>query len=95
MKQDDDDQRVKKLIGEIVKLLPERSKIKQIYFTLSMHQSWSCLSDGMVYLNSMTTIWRLRYGMKRMKNPSGSSISSLISFTLFPFGKGRCYTDCV
>lgn len=34
MKKDDDDQRVKKLIGEIVKLLPERSKIKTdlLYF---------------------------------------------------------------
>ena len=28
MKQDDDDQRVRKLIGEIIKLFPERSKIK-------------------------------------------------------------------
>ena len=34
MKKDDDDQRVGKLIGEIVKLLPERSKIKTdlLYF---------------------------------------------------------------
>lgn len=34
MKQDDDDQRVEKLIGEIIKLFPERSKIKTdlLYF---------------------------------------------------------------
>lgn len=33
MKQDDDDQRVEKLIGEIIKLFPERSKNKN-RFTL-------------------------------------------------------------
>lgn len=94
MKQDDDDQRVEKLIGEIIKLFPERSKIKTdlLYFKyapiLVMLIRWYGVFQ--FYDNKMET-----FGMKRTRNPSGSSISSLISFTLFPFGKGRCYTDCV
>lgn len=95
MKQDDDeDQRVRKLIGEITKLLPERSKIKTdlLYFKyapiLVMLIRWYGVSQ--FYDNKM----EITLGMKRTKNPSGSSISSLISFTLFPFGKVRCCTDC-
>lgn len=95
MKQDDDDQRVEKLIGEIIKLFPERSKIKTdlLYFKyapiLVMLIRWYGVFQ--FYDNKM----EITLGMKRTRNPSGSSISSLISFTLFPFGKGRCYTDCV
>lgn len=62
MKQDDDDQRVKKLIGEIVKLLPERSKIKTdlLYFKyapiLVMLIRWYGVSQ--FYDNNMEiTLW--------------------------------------
>lgn len=62
MKQDDDDQRVKKLIGEIIKLLPERSKIKTdlLYFKyapiLVMLTRWYGVSQ--FYDNNMEiTLW--------------------------------------
>lgn len=62
MKQDDDDQRVKKLIGEIFKLLPERSKIKTdlLYFKyapiLVMLIRWYGVSQ--FYDNNMEiTLW--------------------------------------
>ena len=62
MKQDDDDQRVKKLIGEIVKFLPERSKIKTdlLYFKyapiLVMLTRWYGVSQ--FYDNNMEiTLW--------------------------------------
>ena len=62
MNQDDDDQRVKKLIGEIVKLLPERSKIKTdlLYFKyapiLVMLTRWYGVSQ--FYDNNMEiTLW--------------------------------------
>lgn len=96
MKQDDDeDQRVRKLIGEITKLLPERSKIKTdlLYFKyapiLVMLIRWYGVSQ--FYDNKM----EITLGMKRTRNQSGSSISSLIFYIRFPFGKVRCCTDCV
>ena len=62
MNQDDDDQRVKKLIGEIVKFLPERSKIKTdlLYFKyapiLVMLTRWYGVSQ--FYDNNMEiTLW--------------------------------------
>ena len=63
MKQDEDeDQRVKKLIGEITKLLPERSKIKTdlLYFKyvpiLVMLMRWYGVSQ--FYDNKMEiTLW--------------------------------------
>lgn len=62
MKQDDDYQRVKKLIGEIVKLLPDRSKIKTdlLYFKyapiLVMLIRWYGVSQ--FYDNNMEiTLW--------------------------------------
>lgn len=62
MKQDDDDQRVKKLMGEIIKLLPERSKIKTdlLYFKyapiLVMLTRWYGVSQ--FYDNNMEiTLW--------------------------------------
>ena len=60
MKQDDDDQRVGKLIGEIVKLLPERSKIKTdlLYFKyapiLVMLTRWYVVSQ--FYDNNMEIV---------------------------------------
>ena len=60
MKQGDDDQRVGKLIGEIVKLLPERSKIKTdlLYFKyapiLVMLTRWYVVSQ--FYDNNMEIV---------------------------------------
>ena len=60
MNQDDDDQRVGKLIGEIVKLLPERSKIKTdlLYFKyapiLVMLTRWYVVSQ--FYDNNMEIV---------------------------------------
>ena len=96
MKQDEDeDLRVKKLIGEITKLLPERSKIKTdlLYFKyapiLVMLMRWYGVSQ--FYDNKM----EITCGMKRTRNLSGSSISSLISSIRFPFGKVRYCIGCV
>lgn len=62
MRQEDEDQRVKKLIGEITKLLPERSKIKTdlLYFKyapiLVMLMRWYGVSQ--FYDNKMEiTLW--------------------------------------
>lgn len=57
-KEEDEDQRVRNLFREITKLLLNAVKSKQIYSISSMRLYWSCFSDGMSYLSSMTTRWR-------------------------------------
>ena len=94
-KEEDEDLRVKKLIGEITKLLPERSKIKTdlLYFKyapiLVMLMRWYGVSQ--FYDNKMEiTLW-----YEENEDLSGSFISSLISSIRFPFGKVRYCIGCV
>lgn len=83
------------MFGEIVKLIPERSKIKTdlLYFKyapiLVMLMRWYGVSQ--FYSNKMEiTLW-----YEETRNLSGSSTSLPTFSILSPYGKVRCSTDCV